>query len=147
MKNKNFVMLASFVLVLIFLGVSAGNASSALEVHYIDVWQGDAVLIISPDGKTILIDAGGNYYGDEVITFMDSHNITSIDYMLSSHYHADHIGGSDYVLYYVPVGIVYDRGGTYGSQTFADYVEAAGDKRTTIGVGNTIDLGSGITFH
>jgi len=92
----------------------------------------------------VLIDAGGNAYGDEVITFMQNHNITNLDYMLSSHYHADHVGGSDYVLYNVPVGIVYDRGGIYSSQTFRDYVEAAGGKRTTIHVGNRIDLGSGI---
>ncbi len=144
MKTKKYFMILVLVVSLALPLNLVQSSLGPLQVYFIDVWQGDAALIVSPTGKTILIDAGDNAYGDEVIAFMTSHQITSLDYMLSSHYHADHIGGSDYVLYQLPVGIVYDRGGTYDSQTFWDYVEAAGEKRTTIQVGETIDLGDGL---
>jgi len=122
----------------------AVSLSPLIEVHFIDVGQGDSILIKAPE-KTLLIDAGDNYKGDEVASYLTDQGITFLDYLVSSHYHADHIGGSDYVLYNVPVELVLDRGGSYNSQTFLDYVEAAGSKRTTISAGETIDMGSNIT--
>lgn len=123
---------------------SSCTRAGYLEVHYIDVGQGDSIFILSPEGKTLLIDAGDNYYGGEIINYLSEHLINSLDYMLSSHYHADHIGGSDYVLSNIPVGMVYDRGESYDTLTFQDYVMAAGDKRTTLHLGDTINMGANI---
>lgn len=116
-----------------------------LEVHYIDVGQGDSTFVLSPTGKTLLIDAGDSYHGDVVANYLSKHMIGYLDYLMASHYHEDHIGGSIYVLYNIPVGTVYDRGGSYDSEIFQeDYITAAGDKRTTLQVGDTIDLGDSL---
>lgn len=62
----------------------------------------------------MLVDAGANGKGeDNVLPFLDSLNITSLDYIVATHYHADHIGGVDEVvsgLIIDSVGVVYDRG-------------------------------------
>jgi len=64
-------------------------------VHYIDVGQGDATLIVAPTGETMLIDAGER--GDAA-EYLEKHKIKTLDYLVFTHYDFDHIGGGDDVL-------------------------------------------------
>lgn len=66
---------------------------SKLEIHFIDVGQGDSALIILPDGKVMLIDGGKEEYGKEVVEYLTSLNINTIDYMVATHSDSDHVGG------------------------------------------------------
>lgn len=68
-----------------------------MEVHYIDVGQGDCSLIIC-DGKSMLIDAGENGHETDVLSYLRLHNIDKLDYIIASHQHTDHIGGLPEVL-------------------------------------------------
>jgi competence protein ComEC len=79
----------------------------ALEFTALDVGQGDALLVIAPDGKTLLVDAGGATafahsefdYGEEVVApYLWDRGITRLDAVALSHAHADHIGGLASVL-------------------------------------------------
>ena len=128
----------------------AGSLNDTLYIYCIDVGQGDATLIVSPTDETMLVDAGKNGRGSsEVVPFLDSLGITSLDYIVATHYHADHIGGIDEVvdsLSIDSVGAVYDRGGSYGTQTYFSYVAAADTKRTTIELGQVISLGAGVSL-
>lgn len=71
---------------------------SILEVHYIDVGQGDATLILS-DGHAMLIDAGDNHKGTAVQDYLNYVGVESLDYVIGTHPDSDHIGGLDVVLY------------------------------------------------
>ena len=72
-----------------------------MEVSFMDVGQGDAAIIIAPSGETILIDGGGNGMDDDdywigenvLLPYLKSQGISSIDFIISSHPHADHISG------------------------------------------------------
>lgn len=64
-------------------------------VHYIDVGQGDATLIVAPTGETMLIDAGER---GEAAEYLEKHKIKTLDYLVFTHYDFDHIGGGDEVL-------------------------------------------------
>lgn len=66
-------------------------SSEDLEVHYIDVGQGDSILIKGKE-KNMLIDAGSNSYSDYLIEYIESQNISSLDYVVATHPHEDHIG-------------------------------------------------------
>ncbi|HEY0322356.1 MAG TPA: lamin tail domain-containing protein [Pyrinomonadaceae bacterium] len=123
---------------------SATAQAQQVKIVHIDVGQGDSTLIIGPT-RTLLFDAGVTGSGTEIRTVLDSLGITSIDYFVAGHYHADHIGAIDEIINGgIPINLAsYDRGGSYSSQTFTDYVNAVGAKRTTITLNQKIDLGGG----
>ena len=71
-----------------------------VAVYYIDVGQGDATLIVAPNGEKFLIDAGED---EMAVEYLKKYNITRLDYVMFTHYDSDHIGGGDEVLEYCEV--------------------------------------------
>ncbi|HPB09485.1 MAG TPA: MBL fold metallo-hydrolase [Candidatus Cloacimonadota bacterium] len=142
------------ILFVLFLSLEILLPFAQLQIQHLDVGQGDGTLIVTPSGLTILIDAGNNGKGTGVVLpYLNSLGITQLDFVIASHYHADHIGGLDEVingLGAVNVGIVYDRGTDAplpGTVTYTDYVAAAAAAgRVTISLGQVIDLGDGATL-
>lgn len=132
------------------------NAQGILKIYHINVGQGDATLIISPSEKSLLIDGGNTGKGRRNVgPLLRKLNIKTLNYVIATHYDADHIGGLDEVVYLlqdVPAD-VYDRGDkgpapSNDTKAYRDYVEAAGDSRKTIKLGRgrgIIDLGEGVS--
>lgn len=73
------------------------DTGAALIVHYIDVGQGNSVLLES-DGHFVLIDAGEKQYGNKVCDYISSRGAEVIDYVIATHPHSDHIGGMQEVI-------------------------------------------------
>lgn len=119
------------------------KVSGDLEVHYIDVDQGDAILIKQND-KNMLIDAGDNAYGDRVVNYLKSNNVTRLDYVIGTHPHADHIGGMDDVINKFDIGKVIMPQVNHTTKTFEDVITAIQNKGLRIitpKVGDTYELG------
>ena len=68
-----------------------------ISAHYLDVGQGDSILIVSDD-KTVLIDAGPRGNEDNIMRYLKNLNIHRLDYIIITHYDADHIGSMSGVL-------------------------------------------------
>ena len=68
-----------------------------INIHAIDVGQGDSTLIVAPEGN-LLIDAGTNSSETDLLAYLDYHGIDTIDYLILTHPHEDHIGGADAVI-------------------------------------------------
>jgi beta-lactamase superfamily II metal-dependent hydrolase len=85
-----------------------------LTVRVLDVGpvNGDAILISSPAGKTVLIDAGDTTRGKAVVEALKRNNIQQLDYFIATHPHPDHMGGSAEVFKAVKVLNVIDNGQT-----------------------------------
>ncbi|MGQ9604005.1 MAG: MBL fold metallo-hydrolase [bacterium] len=135
---------------LVLLLVQAYISQAGLQIHILDVGQGDCTLIISPTGETLLFDAGINGIGTGVvIPYLQNLGLTALDYIACSHYHVDHIGGIDEVVNYLGIDsvrvAVLDRGWSYTTATYRDYESAVAPKRRTINDGEIIDLGGGVT--
>lgn len=74
-------------------GLAEKPASSAdLSVHFIDVGQGDCTLVMC-EGHNMLIDAGETDQGDKVVDYLEAQGISSLDLVIGTHPHSDHIGG------------------------------------------------------
>lgn len=124
-------------------------ATGEAKVYIIDVGQGESILITTNE-KSMLIDAGENNMGDEVLEFIDTLGLDSLDYALATHPHSDHIGGLDTVLENIPVGEVLfghipDKL-TPTTKTYEDVLDVIEQKNiplSQVDSGDTIDLGSG----
>jgi competence protein ComEC len=83
-----------------------------LQVHILDVGpvNGDSILIISPEGKAVLIDAGDTGKGKVVLEALKRYNVQQLDYLVATHPHPDHIGGADEVIKAIKVLNVIDNG-------------------------------------
>jgi competence protein ComEC len=109
---------------------SPSNASSVngkLKVHYINVGQGDSILVQQGD-KNMLIDAGTNASASSLISYLRSQNIKKLDYLVLTHPHEDHIGGADAVIKTFEIGSIYMPKVTANTATFRDVVKAMNAK-------------------
>lgn len=124
-------------------------AAQQLEVHFLEVGQGDCTLVIGPDGTTFLFDGGPNGAGtNELVPFLQGLGITSLDYVAASHYHADHVGGLDEIWQAgIQAAVCLDRGdsNTPTTQTFNDYRSTYAGVRQTVVPGMVVPLGGGAT--
>jgi beta-lactamase superfamily II metal-dependent hydrolase len=64
--------------------------AAAASVEFLDVGQGDSILVRSPEGKTALIDAGPSHH---VVELLKARGIKNLDLVVVTHHHADHYGG------------------------------------------------------
>ena len=139
---------AALILLLLIPSAAAAQANGQLQIHFIKVGQGDAALIVSPLGETLLIDSGPQSASNcasptGIITYLASIGLTKLDYHVASHYDADHIGCSDWVAARWPIQkVAYDRGTTSVPTTiqYGEYAAAVASKRQTVGVGQQITL-------
>lgn len=108
------------------------RAQGDLLVHFIDVGQGDSILIQFPGGENMLIDAGDNDKGQIVVDYLQGQGVQRIDHLVGTHPHADHIGGLDDVIKEFDIGDVYMPKVSHTSKTYMDVLEAVDEKGLTI---------------
>lgn len=101
--------------------------SSTLNVHFIDVGQGDSILIES-DNRYMLVDAGENDQGDTVVSYLRSLGVEQLDYVIGTHPHSDHIGGLDVVINAFSVNKVIMPKVPHNTKTYEDVLMTVAEK-------------------
>lgn len=126
------------------------EAAEPLQVHFLEVGQGDAALIVSPTGKTVLIDAGPKG-GDRVVRrALASAGRRVIDLAVFTHAHADHIGGMAALVKTLKVKRVLDPGFDHTSRTYLRLLETLKKHKVPMTIardGATIDIGGGASMQ
>lgn len=106
------------------------DPDGSLSVHVIDVGQSTSTLLVAPSGETMLVDSGDFADdGEHVLAYLRAHGIERIDYLVTTHNDADHIGGHAAVIEYYEtqaegVGAVYDPGIAASTRTYEEYLDA-----------------------
>lgn len=124
-------MLACIILILCSCSPYAYQSTlGALEeghirVHFLDVGQGDCILVQLAGQRAMLVDGGGKDHGRQVVRYIEDLGIDSIDYMIATHPHEDHIGGLVNVLQSFDVGKIYMPKAVHTSDTFTRFVNEA----------------------
>ncbi len=114
---------------------------TVLRVTFLDVGQGDAVLVQAPEGQTALIDAGGG----DIVPLLRAMDVGQIDLLVATHPHADHIGGMARVIESIPVQFFMDNGEPYTTATYRGLIatlEARPEITYLEAVPRTLSLGS-----
>lgn len=129
----------------------------AARILFADVGQGDAALIVAPDGRTMLVDAGTEEAArDRLLPLLADEGIDALERIVVTHYHADHVGGVPALIAgpdgepdteddLVPRGGFHDRGepeDDAAPDRFALYAAAAAGRRQTAHPGDRLDLGA-----
>jgi len=118
-------------------------AGGTLKVHFIDVGQGDSILI-QQGSESMLVDAGPNGSSTAVGKYIASLGITNLTYVVGTHPHEDHIGGLDYVISSFGTGSIYMPRASANTRTFEDVLTAVsrkGMKITAPAPGDSFKLG------
>lgn len=121
-------------------------AGPPLTVQMVDVGQGDGLVVISPTGKSIMIDAGDRGKHVPMLAQLAADGVTGLDLVVMSHPHADHIGGMQKVLEKVPARVFLDPSFDYSSAVYASLLaslEQSGTKVIIARRGRRIDIGGG----
>jgi len=106
----------SILLLAAFLPASAAGQGEPVLISFLNVGQGDAILIQAPEGQTALIDAGP---GVPLVPMLQAHGVEALDLVVASHPHADHIGGMGQVLQSIPVRYYMDNGVPHTTATYS----------------------------
>lgn len=110
-------------LIMLYKATRLRGDNPILEVHFIDVGQGDAALIKKGD-RAMLID-GGDYLSDTLlVNYLKAKGITKLDYLIATHPHTDHIGGLDSVVKTFEVDKVIMPEVTQDTPTYVSFASA-----------------------
>lgn len=90
------------------------TSPKSLQIYFIDVEGGQATLVVSPSGQSLLIDTGWPGYegrdADRILAAAHQAGLSQIDYVLITHYHRDHVGGVPQLVDGIKVGTFVDHG-------------------------------------
>ena len=125
-------------------------AGASLQIYFVDVEGGAATLIVSPGGQSLLADAGSMVPGDRdaerIFEVTKLAGLTKLDYVLTTHFDSDHVGGTPALAKLIPVAKFLDHGDSIETSAARDmarwqaYLSVAGGKRMTMKPGDRIPL-------
>lgn len=168
--NNLFGKILAFIVIIMFIGlsitfstahtqiehISPSNLISQLSlndliVYYIDIGQGDSILIQTPDSHFILIDTGSRSYASKVINFLNQLSVTTLSAFVATHPHEDHIGGCEEIFDAFTILSVYHPGYYLNTQTYLRFLTAAQNEGCPIytdddvNPGDYIDISNSVT--
>jgi competence protein ComEC len=145
-------MSKKFIGGLVALGLAAGlsAASRNLQIYWIDAEGGAATLIVSPSGQSLLVDTANRTPDDRdarrIYAAAQKAGLRKIDFLLTTHFHSDHIGGMAALAKMIPIGMYLDHGESVEmarpqvAAAYKAYVEQSEGKRRILKAGDTIPL-------
>ncbi len=123
---------------------SSAAGPDKMEVHFLDVGQGDSTLIVC-GGHAMLIDAGDDSKGTQIQNYLQKQKIEELDYFVLTHPDADHIGGAPVIISKFEIDKVFVSNYEKDNKTYRKLIQALDDKRlsyTTPKVGAQYSLGT-----
>jgi competence protein ComEC len=118
---------------------AAADTPKPLQIYFVDVEGGQSTLFVTPEGHSLLIDTGwpdnNGRDADRIAAAAKSAGISKIDFVLLTHYHADHSGGVPQLADRIPIGAFIDHGenrevnSADTAKIFSDYQNVLGTKK------------------
>lgn len=127
MRKSSWICLLQIATLLILAVSSVAASGDNLTAHFLDVGQGDSILLQFA-GKNILVDGGEQDMGPRVSSYLKAHGVSSLDLVVATHPHSDHIGGLINILKNFKVRQVLDSGEPYTSQTYETFLNLIDQK-------------------
>ncbi|TFJ91235.1 ComEC/Rec2 family competence protein [Lentibacillus salicampi] len=139
-RQSSMWILSVIIFLLIGTPVVYAEQHPEMDVHFIDVGQGDSILVQTPSGKNILIDGGPPDAGKQVVAFLKEQDVKKLDLMIATHPDIDHIGGLPDVMKSVEVDRIVDTGKIHSTRTYARYISQVLKRQIPIEIAERNDL-------
>lgn len=110
---------------------SAGETPEELKIHFIDVGQGDSILLQYGD-DAVLIDGGYPESGIMLLDYLENQGVEELDLVVATHAHGDHVGGLATVLSAYPTGRVWSGTRHYYTNYYEDFLYYADQQNLTV---------------
>ena len=112
MKKRRALIVSLALVAAGTLAGAQGGSTKPLQIYVIDTEGGKATLFVSPTGQTALLDSGnpGGRDTDRIMLALADAGVTTIDYLITTHYHVDHVGGMQELAKRMPIGTFVDHG-------------------------------------
>lgn len=133
--NRFALGLIGAMLALAASSLPAGAASGRMVISFLDIGQGDSELIQLPTGDNVLIDSGDNGMENRLVADLRDRGVTSLDMVIMTHPHADHIGAMDAVIKNFPVRLVLDSGSRTSTKTYTKLLKLIEEKHIALKLG------------
>ena len=134
----------------LFSAAAVGAESKSLQIFFVDVEGGQATLVVTPSGQSLLIDTGWPGFGGRdagrIVSAAKAAGADRIDYVLITHFHRDHVGGVTQLASQIKIGTFIDHGSNLEDaaaprEDFAAYEKvAAKSKRVIVKPGDQIPM-------
>ena len=143
---KSRIELKTLILfVFVLLCPISAEGLPPIEIHFVDVGQGDAILIKVPTEGNILIDTGSLSRGYKVEKYLKDHCVKQLKALIITHFHQDHVGGLFSLLPELRVEKIYDNGiilwGNNFYEEYVMYVRELGLQQGVLRAGNSLSFG------
>ena len=139
--------LATLITVLVALTPGAySRTGKDLRIYFIDVEGGQSTLVVTPAGKSVLIDTGwpGGRDADRIVNAARAAGLKQIDYVVITHFHADHVGGVPDLVSRMKVATFVDHGSSTEDSDAARSLYAAYEKATKSATRVVVKPGEGL---
>jgi competence protein ComEC len=152
MRHQGSFWLVAAIVVAAVLAASVRSvpAAGTLDIYWIDVEGGASTLIVTPGGRSVLMDAGYDGFGDRDASRIErvvrEAGLKRLDYVLVSHFHGDHAGGLAALSRRLEIGSFVDHGESVdkasgaGGPLWDGYLTLAGNRRRTMKPGERLTL-------
>jgi len=131
-------------------GWSKAKPAEGLQIYFVDVEGGQATLFVSPSGQSMLVDTGWPGFerrdAKRIVAAAKAAGLKKIDYVVITHYHADHVGGVPQLAKLIKIGTFVDHGPNLedsdaARKDFSDYQEVVKrQKRMIVKAGDTVPI-------
>lgn len=150
-----FLLAACFLLAFVLTSAAAAESKQPqpLRIYFVDVEGGQATLFVTPNKQSLLIDTGwpGHEGRDatRIVSAAKKAGISKIDYLLITHFHADHVGGVPQLAERIPIGTFIDHGENretdsaetvQGWEAYQKVVASGKSKRMSVKPGDTVPI-------
>jgi competence protein ComEC len=149
MRSHCLIIAGIIFLLILSSGCIANDDQTRLNITFFDVGQGDACLL-QVHNNTMLVDAGPYEAGPGIIDWLKARNITSLDVMVATHPHSDHIGGMPAVLKQEKTGVFIDAGDTHTTPAYEVLLKTIEKYQIPYRIvheGDQIDLDPGVSIR
>lgn len=122
MKNLKFIICFCIIFVFMLYGCNV-RGNSVLNITFFDIGKADSILI-TVENKVILIDTGKDENAEEIISYLKKEHITTIDFLIITHFDKDHVGGADKILNELAVHSVITPNYESNSKQYNEYIDS-----------------------